>query len=49
LPENYRRPANVEFDELRRTWPALADALAALDETLEVPVILHEFRPPPGP
>ena len=37
-----------QLDELRRGWPRLADALTALNETLEAPVILHEFRPPPG-
>ncbi len=35
-------------DELRRTWPKLADALQALDETLQMPVIQHHFEPPPG-
>ena len=31
-------------DELRRTWPRLADALAALDETLQTPVIKRGAR-----
>jgi hypothetical protein len=37
-----------QLDELRRGCPRLADALITLNEMLEVPVIVHEFRPPPG-